>query len=40
VAQQKAWNYAARAAGLGSLVGVPPNAATKAEQNTVAAVAL
>lgn len=33
---QSTWNYAARAAGLGSLVGVPPNTATKAEQDTVA----
>jgi hypothetical protein len=33
---QATWNYAARAAGLGSLVGVPPNTATKAEQDTVA----
>jgi hypothetical protein len=33
---QSTWNYAAKAAGLGSLVGVPPNKATKAEQDTVA----
>ena len=33
---QGTWNYAAQAAGLGSLVGVPPNQATKAEQDTVA----
>jgi Transglycosylase-like domain len=33
---QSTWNYAAQAAGLGSLVGVPPNQATKAEQDTVA----
>jgi hypothetical protein len=33
---QPTWNYAAQAAGLGSLVGVPPNRATKAEQDTVA----
>jgi hypothetical protein len=33
---QGTWNYAANAAGLGSLVGVPPNHATKAEQDTVA----
>ena len=33
---QATWNYAARAAGLSSLVGVPPNKATKAEQDTVA----
>jgi hypothetical protein len=33
---QATWNYAARAAGLSSLVGVPPNRATKAEQDTVA----
>jgi len=33
---QSTWNYAARAAGLGNLVGVPPNLATKAEQDTVA----
>jgi hypothetical protein len=33
---QSTWNYAAQAAGLGSLVGVPPNRATKAEQDTVA----
>jgi hypothetical protein len=33
---QATWNYAAKAAGLGSLVGVPPNKATKAEQDTVA----
>jgi len=33
---QSTWNYAAQAAGLGSLVGVRPNTATKAEQDTVA----
>ena len=33
---QGTWNYAAQAAGLGSLVGVPPNRATKPEQDTVA----
>jgi hypothetical protein len=33
---QATWNYAAQAAGLGSLVGVPPKEATKAEQDTVA----
>jgi hypothetical protein len=33
---QATWNYAAQAAGLGSLVGVPPTRATKAEQDTVA----
>ncbi len=33
---QATWNYAAQAAGLSSLVGVPPNRATKAEQDTVA----
>ncbi len=33
---QATWNSAAAAAGLGSLVGVPPNLATKAEQDTVA----
>jgi hypothetical protein len=33
---QATWNYAAQAAGLSSLVGVPPNQATKAEQDTVA----
>ena len=33
---QGTWNYAAQAAGLSSLVGVPPNHATKAEQDTVA----
>jgi hypothetical protein len=33
---QGTWNYAAQAAGLSSLVGVPPNRATKAEQDTVA----
>jgi peptidoglycan hydrolase CwlO-like protein len=33
---QATWNYAAQAAGLGNLVGVPPNEATKAEQDTVA----
>jgi len=33
---QSTWNYAAQAAGLGSLVGVPPNHATKAQQDTVA----
>ena len=33
---QATWNEAARAAGLPQLVGVPPNRATKAEQDTVA----
>jgi hypothetical protein len=33
---QATWNYAAQAAGLSNLVGVPPNQATKAEQDTVA----
>jgi hypothetical protein len=33
---QGTWNYAAKAAGLSSLVGVPPNHATKPEQDTVA----
>jgi hypothetical protein len=33
---QSTWNYAAQAAGLGNLVGVPPNRATKAQQDTVA----
>lgn len=33
---QPTWNSAAEAAGLGYLVGVPPNLATKAEQDTVA----
>jgi hypothetical protein len=33
---QATWNYAAQAAGLSSLAGVPPNQATKAEQDTVA----
>jgi peptidoglycan hydrolase CwlO-like protein len=33
---QSTWNFAARAAGLVYLVGVPPNHATKAEQDTVA----
>ena len=33
---QPTWNTAASAAGLGLLVGVPPNHATKAEQDTVA----
>jgi len=33
---QPTWNTAAAAAGLGFLVGVPPNQATKAEQDTVA----
>jgi multidrug efflux pump subunit AcrA (membrane-fusion protein) len=33
---QPTWNFAARAAGLGYLVGLPPNRATKAEQDTVA----
>ena len=33
---QPTWNSAASAAGLGLLVGVPPNAATRAEQDTVA----
>jgi len=33
---QPTWNVAAQAAGLPSLVGVPPNLCTKAEQDTVA----
>ncbi len=33
---QPTWNSAAQAAGLGLLVGVPPNVATRAEQDTVA----
>ena len=33
---QPTWNTAAEAAGLGYLVGVPPNRASKAEQDTVA----
>ena len=33
---QPTWNSAAQAAGLGLLVGVPPNQATRAEQDTVA----
>jgi hypothetical protein len=33
---QSTWNTAASAAGLGLLVGVPPNEATRAEQDTVA----
>jgi hypothetical protein len=33
---QPTWNSAASAAGLGLLIGVPPNLATKAEQDTVA----
>ena len=33
---QSTWNTAASAAGLGLLVGVPPNEATQAEQDTVA----
>ena len=33
---QPTWNFAAQAAGLPSLVGVPPNLASKAEQDTVA----
>ena len=33
---QPTWNTAAQAAGLGLLVGVPPNLATRAEQDTVA----
>lgn len=33
---QPTWNFAARAAGLSYLVGLPPNRATKAEQDTVA----
>jgi len=33
---QGTWNYAAQAAGLSNLVGVPPNQASKAEQDTVA----
>jgi hypothetical protein len=33
---QSTWNYAAQAAGLGYLVGVPPNRASKPEQDTVA----
>lgn len=33
---QSTWNSAASAAGLGWLVGVPPNEASKAAQDTVA----
>jgi peptidoglycan hydrolase CwlO-like protein len=33
---QPTWNYAAQAAGLPGLVGVPPNTASKADQDTVA----
>ena len=33
---QSTWNYAARAAGRPDLVGVPPNRASKADQDTVA----
>jgi len=33
---QSTWNYAARAAGRPDLVGVPPNTASKADQDTVA----
>ena len=33
---QPTWNTAASAAGLGLLVGVPPNEATKPEQDSVA----
>ncbi|MHB1519215.1 MAG: transglycosylase family protein [Acidimicrobiales bacterium] len=33
---QASWNYAAQAAGLSYLVGVPPNQATRAEQDTLA----
>jgi peptidoglycan hydrolase CwlO-like protein len=33
---QATWNYAAQAAGLPGLVGVPPNTASKADQDTVA----
>ena len=33
---QSTWNTAASAAGLGLLVGVPPNEATKPEQDSVA----
>ncbi len=33
---QSTWNFAAQAAGLPSLVGVPPNTASKADQDTVA----
>ena len=33
---QSTWNSAAQAAGLGLLVGVPPNEATRAEQDSVA----
>jgi hypothetical protein len=33
---QATWNSAAEAAGLDFLVGIPPNKATKAEQDTVA----
>jgi hypothetical protein len=33
---QPTWNYAARAAGLPGLVGVHPNLASKASQDTVA----
>ena len=33
---QSTWNTAAQAAGLPNLVGVPPNRASKAEQDSVA----
>jgi hypothetical protein len=33
---QPTWNYAAQAAGRNDLVGVPPNTASKADQDTVA----
>ena len=33
---QSTWNFAAHAAGLDDLVGVPPNRASKPEQDTVA----
>jgi peptidoglycan hydrolase CwlO-like protein len=35
---QPTWNFAARAAGLSSLVGVPPNHASKADQDALAVV--
>lgn len=35
---QPTWNFAARAAGLATLIGVPPNRASKADQDTLAVV--
>jgi hypothetical protein len=34
--QQSTWNLAAQLAGLPQLIGVPPNQASKAEQDTLA----